>query len=197
MENLFTTVFLRCYFYPLANAVPKDLKLSILEYANGQKTDIKKWIIHVDRFLRNNGCKMIHNYNGSNFTYIKRKTSVTDGYVCGIIMGITGCFIAPGINHLSKSNNILNMLPDDMVDMIISGMERGQFNSELCYRSSGNMGFARFSLMYNGEEFEGCRHTGRCQFSGDKCRFIGFNFDLADPVVRELMMKWIEMELAV
>jgi hypothetical protein len=46
--------------------------------------------------------------------------------------------------------------------------------------------------------YEGCRHAGhRCQFSGKKCRFTGYSFDLSEPNVRNLITKWIEMELAV
>jgi len=198
LENLLCPVVLRGDFSPLANTVPQKYKPNISEYANAQQPEIKEWITNIETLLINNGCTIIHSIGGPPFTFVKRNTNITQGMVCIIYMGITGCFITTGVNHLSNPNSIISMLPNDMVDIIKSGSESGKFNIEQCNRRSGSMSFARFTFTHEGKEYEGCRHAGlRCQFSGVKCRFTGFRFDLSDPNVRELMTKWIEMELAV
>ena len=196
LENLFGPVFLRGDFYPLANAKPKKHIIHINEYASPQTPEIREWIKSIDNLLTNNGCTMV--VSDGKFQYTKRGKSVTYGMVCIIEMGITGCFITPGVNHLANPDSITRILPDDMADMLKSGEERAKFNPEQCNRRTGNMSFARFAFTHNGEEYEGCRHAGlRCQFSGVKCCFTGYNFDLSDPNVRELAATWIEMELEV
>ncbi|MDR0325712.1 MAG: hypothetical protein LBI19_06440 [Oscillospiraceae bacterium] len=194
LENLFRSVFLRGDFSPLANATPKKYNSKIEEYANAQLPEIREWIIMLDSFLTKNGCKLIQGMGGgSPFTYSKRNTTITQGLVCILNMEITGCFITPGVNHLANPNSIIRSLPDKLVNMVKSGEETERFSIGQCHR---RMGFARFSFTHNGKEYEGCRHAGlRCQFSGVKCRFTGFSFDLAEPDVRELMRRWIEMEL--
>lgn len=192
--NVFT-VLLQCDFYPLANMIAKKHVQHINEYANPQTPEMKEWIKDIDELLMKNGCTMVR--SDGCFQYTKRGKSVTYGMVCAISLNITGCFIIPGVNHLANPNSIINMLPDDMANMLKSGGERAKFYPEQCYRQSGNMGFARFTFTHNGEEFEGCRHAGlRCQFSGVKCQFAGYRYDLADPSVRELMKRWLELELA-
>ncbi len=190
------TVLNQCDFYPLANMKPKKHVQHINILANTQKPEIKEWIKNIDELLINNGCTMVR--SDGCFQYTKRGESVTYGLVCIIRIDITGCFITPGVNSLANRNSIIDMLPDEMANLIKSSGERGKFNPEQCYRKTGNMGFARYTFMHNGEEFEGCRHAGlRCQFSGAKCRFDGYRFDLSNLRVREMMRKWIELELAV
>jgi hypothetical protein len=199
MENLLGPVILRGDFQSLTGEKPKKYVFDIRDFANAQPPEIGEWLMNADTLLLNSGCTMIQGMGGGPpFTYAKRNTTVTKGMVCIIEADYTGCFVIPGVNHLANPDSIINMLPDDMVDTIKSGEERTKFNIEQCNRRSGNMGFARFAFTHNGNEFEGCRHAGlRCQFSGVKCRFTGFKFDLSNPNVRELMMKWIEMELTV
>ena len=199
LENLFFSILLRGDYSPLANITPKKVHLSIKEYACAHPLDIKEWIMDINELLINNGCKLVQGMGGGPpFTYTKRNIpTITKGMVCIIEMGVTGCYLIPGVNHLEKPNQIINMLPDYMVDMIKSGKERTKFNPEQCYRRSGNMKFARFAFTVKGEEFEGCRHAGlRCQYSGVKCRFTGYRYDLSDPDIRKWMWKWIEMELS-
>jgi hypothetical protein len=193
LENLFMSIFLRGDFYPLANVKPKKYMSNIEEYVNAQHPDIKKWVINLNLFLLNNDCTMIQGMGGgSPFTYIKKNTSVIQGLVCIIEMGLTGCFIRPGVNHLAKRNNIIDMLSDEMVNMIKSKENK----TNQCFRQTGNMGFARFTFTHNGNEYEGCRHAGlRCQFSGTKCRFTGFKFDLSKPSIRDMMMEWVKLEV--
>jgi hypothetical protein len=200
MENLFGPVFLRGDFSSLANASPKKHAIKIQEAVIAQRPEIREWVIGTDKLLTGNGCKITESGKGAEFIYTRRNAGVTYGMVCIIFMGITGCFITPGVNHLACTDSIIKLLPGKTADIIKSGMESEKFNAERCLRRSGNMPFARFSLIHAGMEYEGCRHAGlRCQFSGVKCRFTGsgFRFDLSDPDVRKLMTKWLEKELAV
>jgi hypothetical protein len=192
LENLFGSILRRGNFYPLANEKPKKVNINIREYANAQPPEIRKWLINADEFLINNGCKQIQGIaGGSPFTYVKRGKSVTYGMVCIIETGITGAYIIPGVNHLEHTKSIIDLLPDNLVSKLISGD-----GHEKCFRDKGNMGHARFSFMYKGKKYEGCRHAGlRCQFSGVKCRFSGYRFDLSEPRTRKLMTKWIENEI--
>ncbi len=194
LENLFAPLFLRGDFYSLQNATPKGHVIHINEYAQPQTPEIRQWVKQIDVLLIQNKCTMVRS-DGA-FQYIRRGKSVTHGMVCIIDMGITGCSIIPGVNHLANPNNILLTLPDDMANTLKSCGQDAAFDPEQCYRKTGNMGYARFAFTHNGEDFVGCRHAGlRCQFSGAKCGFTGYRFDLADPCVREWMKKWIELEL--
>jgi hypothetical protein len=197
LENLFRNIFLRGDFYPLANVKPKKYNSNIEEYVNTQHPDIIEWVIKMNSFLISKGCTMIQGMGGgSPFTYIKRNTNVIYGMVCIIEMGLTGCFIRPGINHLAKQDSIINKLPDEIVNIMKSKENKANFNTGKCFRNTGNMGFAGFKFTHKGIEYNGCRHAGlRCQYSGVKCKFTGFKFDLSDSNIRELMTEWIELEL--
>jgi hypothetical protein len=197
MENLLISVILRGDFQSLASTKPKKYEFDIKDFAGAQPPEIREWLLTLNELLLNKRCKMIQGMGGGPpFTYARRNTTVTEGMVCIIETDATGCFISPGVNHISNPNSIINMLPDNMVEMVKSGEETEKFDIEQCHRKSGNMSFARFSFTQNGKEYEGCRHAGhRCQYAGKKCRFTGFRFDLAEPTVRELMMKWVEMEV--
>ncbi len=192
LENMLCPVILRGDFNPLANAVPKRYRLSILEYVNAQTKEIQEWIAKAHALMTGNGCVDVG--SGVPFTYIKRNTSVSYGLVCSIEMGITGCFVSPGVNHLADDDSVTRLLPAHMADQMINC--EGEFPPDQCFRRSGSMPFARFSFTYKGKKYEGCRHAGfRCQYAGIKCPFTGFSFDLSDPEVREMTMRWIEKEL--
>jgi hypothetical protein len=196
IENLINSILLRGDFYSLANEKPKKVMLNIGEYANAQSQEIKEWIIKTNELILKNGGKLIQEMGGGpSYTYIKRGKTVSYGLICKIELFITGAFICPGVNHLENPGSIINLLPDNMAAMIKSGDDNTRFNPEQCIRG---WDFARFAFTHKGVEYEGCRHAGhRCQFSGKKCRFTGFSFDLSEPNVRNLITKWIEMELTV
>jgi len=191
--NIFNVIE-QCDFYPLANVKPKKRVVRINEYANLQTPEIGAWIMDIHRLLMNNNCTMVR--SDGNFQYAKRGKNVAYGMVCIIDIRITGCSIIPGVNHLECPESVVDLLSDGMVSMLKNGASISKFDVENCKRRFGNMAFARFTFAYKGEEFEGCRHAVLgCQFSGDRCRFNGYRFDLTDSIVRELTKKWIEMEL--
>ena len=73
LENLFGCILRRANFKPLANATPKKPLLDIREYANAQKPEIKKWILEVDTYLTDKGCKIVHGAGSGPFTYTKSR----------------------------------------------------------------------------------------------------------------------------
>lgn len=186
LENLFGAAFMRCDFYPLANAAPKKHCKHINEYVNAQSPEIRKWIREMDEFLTGSGCTVIDNL-GDEFIYSKRKIKSRIGMVCKIYMDITGCFITPGINHLKNPNNIVSMLPDEIVDLMKARTER---ECGWCAYSRRNPDFIQcrpgcpFKFTYKGEEYI-------------KCRYAEFKISLEHAENRELIRKWLEMELAV
>lgn len=76
MENMFSPVFLRCNFHPLANSVPKTCTNNIREYALAQQPEVQAWIADMDTWLMNHGCTMT-NTGSETFTYTRRGTSIT------------------------------------------------------------------------------------------------------------------------
>ena len=172
-------VLLECDFHSLANAAPKKHFRNVNEAANAQVPEIKKWIAETDAFLLNNGCKVSGSWE---ITYTKPKIKNRKGMVLKIWMDITGCFVCPGIGHLNNPNNIISMLPDDIADLLTAKAER-------------ECGWCAYSRK-NSQCKPGCpikfTHKGKAYI---KCRYSEFRIDLSEANNRELVSKWIEMEL--
>ena len=154
----------------------KDDKFN--ELVNLQPSDIKNWIISVDKLLTGGGCKVTVDNKG-NFTYTSKQSNKI---VCRITMGESGCSIRPNTNNATNSNNIAAVFPENMLDTMrnargCGGCAKKNPNFVQC----GHGGPYKFT--HNGENFEGCR-------------FVGFNFSLDNAAERNLLEKWIECELA-
>ena len=179
----FMTTFMRCDFYPLANVVPKAHAASASEFANSQPIEIRDWVVDIEKLLMENGCRIscffLSNTNGDgSFSYISQKGKKT---VCRIAMGITGCLIEIRGNHFVNENNILPELPEEMLSVV----------------KSGGCG----DCAANNPNFKSCRHGGPIKFiyNGEdleRCAFGGYVFELNDQKKRELLKKWLELELA-
>jgi len=199
MENLLNPVILHGDFQSLRSSKPVKYETDIRDFVNALQPEIKEWILNINTYLLNNGCKLIQGMGGGPpFTYVKKNMTVTFGTVCVIEADMTGCFVYPGFNHLGNPDSIVNSLPDYMFD-IMKGLDiSNRYEIEQCNRFSGDKEYARYTFIRNGKEYEGCRHAGlRCQYSGKKCRFTGYRFNFSDKIVRDLMMKWIAMELQI
>lgn len=180
----FTTAFMRGDFYPLANTVPKSHVVNIHEFVGSQGSEIRDWILSMDKLLTDGGCKTIGDIgnfaaNGS-FAYISRKDKRT---ICKIDLRISGCEVRPQGNHLANPDNILIELPEIMLDSMKSGKVCG-----ICAENDPN--------------FIHCKHGGPFKFTHDgvyyeRCRFDGFRFALNGAAEREVLKKWIELELVV
>ena len=180
----FTTTFMRGDFYPLANAEPKNHMASAAEFANSQSPEIRDWIIDLEKFLIDNGCKIVtfflSNTDGSgSFAYASRKSNKT---VCRIQMGISGSKIVLKGNHFANKNNILSELPENMLNVV-----RNVRGCGICKEKSP-------------DTFGYCRHGGAYKFKFDGndyecCVFEGYTFSLNNASERELIKKWIEYEI--
>jgi len=176
------SVFMRCDFYPLANLMPKDHTASAGEYANPQSPKIKDFIVSLEKYLTNNGCKIscfsLSNTNGDgSFSYISRKSKKT---VCSIAMGIRGCELSICGNHFSNETNILSELPENMLDLVKAGRGACGKMKEADFKCKHG---GHFIFKHNGETFE-------------ICKWGGFNFVLDDESDFELYRRWIDLELA-
>lgn len=179
----FTTALMRCDFYPLANTAPKPHTVNINEFVGSLPPEVRGWVADMDKLLTDGSCKVvgeIQNFTGSGaFTYTSRKSKKV---ICKIHIGISGCGVSPNANHLEKPNNIVAELTDDMLDNMKSGPGCG-------------------SCAKKDPTFVHCRHGGPFKFKHngqhfDRCRFYGFGFPMDSVQERDLLMKWIELELA-
>jgi len=180
----FMTTFMRGDYYPLANATPKAHTASASEFASSQSLEIRDWIIDIEKLLVNKGCKIscffLSNTNGDgSFSYISQKGKKT---VCRVAMGVTGSLVEIRGNHFINKQNILPELPENMLSVVKSGRcgrcAEGNPNFKSC-RHGGP-----FKFTYNGENLE-------------RCAFGGYVFKLNNSMERELIKRWIEMELDV
>jgi len=181
----YSTMLMRGDFYPLANEKPKLPNVNIAEYVNTQPLDIKEWVIDLDETL-SQYCKATGELRyflcDGVFTYTSRKTK---NVICKIYLRAKNSSVIPNANHFEKSNDILNQLTDTMINTMRNKHKNCGNCSELnkpyfikCPYGGGEP--YRFTL--NGEDFELCRHNG-------------FEFLLNNGAERNVLRKWIEMEL--
>jgi len=182
----YSSIIMRGDFYPLANAQPKPPIVNIIEYANTQPPEIREWIINLDELLIQS-CKVVgetqYSLCAGIFVYTSR---ITKQRICKIDLRAKNSFIIPSANHIKKSINILNDFSKNMLDI----MRRKNRNCKTC-SAINNPVFVkcpygkgephRFS--YKDEDFE-------------LCQFGGFEFSLSNADEREVIKKWIELELA-
>ena len=188
LENMVYPIFLRGSVYPLAHNASKKYIVKIEDFANSRPQEIKEWIMNLDAFLIQNGCTFSHNQGGNDiqFTYYKRKKENRRGMVCQLYMNISGSYIMPGVRYLENEHDISNILPDDMVNLIIAKAKR---ECGWCKRSRRNPPHIQcipgcpYSFIYKGEEYI-------------KCRYAEFEIPLDSAQNRDIVWKWIEAELA-
>jgi len=154
----------------------KDEKFN--ELINLQPPAIKDWIIWADKLLIGSGCKAAVDNKG-NFTYTSKNSKKI---VCRITISEAGSYIRPNTNNATGSSNIAAVLPENMLGVMRTARGCGG-----CAKKNPN--------------FVACNHGGPYQFAHDNekfesCRFVGFNFALDDAANRDLLAKWIEIELA-
>jgi hypothetical protein len=182
----YSTILMRGDFYPLGNADPKPPIVNIVEYVNTQPPELKKWVIELDELLVKS-CKVVGEVQyflcAGIFVYSSR---ITKQRVCKIDLRAKNSSVIPNVSHFENSSNILNEFTENMLDTMRSKNQNCRNCSKLnnpvfvkCPSGSGEP--HRFS--YKGEDFELCRH-------------YGFEFLLNNAEDREVLKKWIELELA-
>ncbi|MCL2522574.1 MAG: hypothetical protein FWE36_06925 [Erysipelotrichales bacterium] len=154
----------------------KDDKFN--ELISEQSEEIKRQIIKMNKLLIDGGCKVAVDNKG-NFTYTSKNSKKI---ICRITMNEKGSSIRPNTNNAKSLNNITAQLPESMLEVMRS--------------TRGCGGCAK-----KNPDFIECSHGGPFQFSHNEenfesCRFVGFNFNLNNIEICDLIAKWIEIELA-
>ena len=138
-----------------------------------QPPEVKDWILDMDKFLTDGGCKSSMDAKNT-FTYTSKKSKKM---VCKISIDPSGCTIRPNTN--------CGDLAIDFPEIMLAEM-RGGRGCGTCAEKNPDFVQCRhggpFELAYNGEKFQ-------------RCRYYGFNFSADNAIVREVLKKWIELEL--
>ena len=147
------------------------------ELINFHPPAVKDWLIEMDKLLMDSGCKAAVDSKG-NFTYTAKQTKKI---ICRITIKETGCLIRPNTSNVTSANSIAPKLPENMLNIMRStrgcgGCEKKNPNFIQC--SHGGP----YRLTYENEDFE-------------SCRYVGFNFEIEDASNRNVLKKWIELEL--
>lgn len=173
-------VFMRCDFYPLSNKKVKVSNLNFNLFLNPHPAEIKEWIIGMDKFLIDNNCKLSSEINNFNLNIILTYTSrTTNKDICKISMGIEGCKAFVYGRHFANEDNILPHLTDSMLDILTDGRH------ECTGCATKRPDLVEHNIRYTLNEK-----------SYRRCRGKGFGFPLNKAEVREIIDKWIVMELA-
>ena len=117
---------------------------------------------------------------GAYFIYTLRKSKQK---ICKIEMGVAGCTVQLWGNHLAFADHILADISESMKHILINGRACG-------------------ACAANDPHFIHCNHGGAYKYTIDgkhyeRCRFDNFCFRIEDDKEREVLKKWIEMELSV
>ena len=181
----YSTIIMRGDFYPLANVEPKPPTVNIADYANTQPSEIKEWVVNLDKLLVQT-CKTVgrsqYSLCGGVFEYTSRETK---NLVCKVNLLARNCTIIPNANHFEDSSNILVELTESMFNTMRSRNKACraclEINNPVFVKCMSGGEPHRFS--HGGEDFE-------------LCRYAGFEFTLNNSKEREVLRKWIEIELA-
>ena len=184
----FTTAFMRGDFYPLANHKPQAQAVYFKQYVNTQPPEITQWLSNINKLMIDNNCRVngetINFGCGAYFIYTSRKSKQK---ICKIEMGVAGCTIQLWGNHFAITGDILAGIPE--VASMPASMKSIVKNGRSCGACASN-----------DLNFSHCKHGGAYKYTIDgkhyeRCRFDNFRFQIDDAKERELLEKWIKMEL--
>lgn len=171
--------FMRCDFYPLANKSARVKELNFNLFLNPHPQEIREWIISMDNFLTTNGCSVtseINNFNSNLIlTYTSRRTKEK---ICKISMGIEGCKVFPFGGHFACEDNIIKYLPENM----LTPLTDGKHECTGCATKRPDLVEHNIRYTINGKSYR-------------RCHGQGFGFTLEKTEERELVEKWIMMEI--
>ena len=169
-------VFMLGDFRPLANLQPKPRVVTLKGLVGGQAPEVKKWVLDIDEFLTEAGCKQTT--DGTSFTYTLKGGKKQ---ICKIYLDITGASIRPNTSHFANGKQDYKFTGDMLKHM------RGRRACGICAEKDPN--------------FVHCSHGGPYRLTHDdelfeSCRYDGFTFPLGGAKEREILRKWVEAELA-
>ena len=182
----YSTILMRGDFYPLANTTPKPPIVNINEYANTQPPEIKEWVVGLDELLTQS-CKVTGEVRyflcDGIFTYTSRKTKKV---ICKIDLRAKNSSATPNVNHFESSNDILNHFTEFMLDTMRRNHKHCGNCSKLNIPDFVKCPYGKgepYRLSCKGEDFELCQH-------------YGFEFSIDNAEERDVLRKWIELELS-
>lgn len=168
---LIQSAFMRGDFYPLADTASKKQAVKLGDYIHSLSPEKRDWIVDLDKFLLENGCRIGGEIkDAAVFTYTSRKTKK---WVCMLEFRQKG-FVVKLNCHTAKSlDSVAKTLPDSVLTVL---------RHDGC-GCGGACPFGPFRISHGGEEFV-------------SCRFEGFPFSLENAEERDVLKKWIELEIA-
>jgi hypothetical protein len=162
------SAFMRCDFYPLESETSKKQAFRLGDYLHALPPEKRDWVQRLDAFLLENGCRV--SGDDAVFTYTSRKSKK---WVCILEFRQTGFKIKINCNSAKKLDGAAPELP---------GCTLASLRSDGC-GCGGACPSGPFRISHGGEEFV-------------SCRYVGFKFPLDDAGEREVVKKWITLELA-
>jgi len=182
----YSTMLMRGDFYPLANTTLKPPIVNLVEYANTQPPDIKEWVICLDKLLAQS-CKVTGEVRyflcDGIFTYTSRKTKKV---ICKIDLRAKKSSATPNVNHFENSNDILNHFTEFMLDTMKSK-----------HKNCGNCSKLNTPVFVKCPYGKGEPHRLSCKSEDfELCQHYGFEFSIDNEKERNVLRKWIELELA-
>ena len=117
--------FMRCDFYPLASMKPMIQRVNIREFINSLPPETREWILKMDSFLTENGCKTDSNLNrfrgNCTFTYTSKKLKQV---VCKFQIGISGCEVKVVLAHRQDLEKVLLAQSEDVRSEYLSKLNK-------------------------------------------------------------------------
>jgi hypothetical protein len=157
----------------------EDVYRYFSQFLEPHPSDIKEWVAGIDKLLCGNGCKIDakikESENSAVFTYTFRKNNKR---VCRIHMGADGCSAAPYGHHFAYGSSILAELPEGMLDRMSYAHQCSG-----CATKRPDLVTHSFRYTHKGKPYNVCQHEG-------------FKFSLDKAEERDLLEKWLGLELA-
>jgi len=169
--------FMRCDFYPLASETPLERDMIMANFVDTQPHDIKEWLLDLDKLLTDNDCYTdAEIWDYATVTYTSRKTKQM---ICRVDMKISGSTITPNTRNAKCLDEITPKLSDAFLSAL---KEDGCACGRGCKKGP-------YRISHNGEEYLSCNNPPH--------KLSGFNIPLGNAEDREVIRKWIELEVGV
>ena len=167
--------FMRCNFYPLARETPIDYHMQMADFADTQPPEIKDWLMNLDKLLIENGCHIEASvWEYASISYMSKKQMI-----CRIDMTLSGCKITPNTRKVKSLDEITTVLSESFIKALEEdGCECGRNCKKGAYKT-----------VFNGKEYASCHNPPH--------KSGGFILPLDDANDREVIRKWIELEMGV
>ena len=167
--------FMRCNFYPLASETPINYHMQMIDFADTQPPEIKDWLMDLDKLLIENGCHI----DASIWEYASISYMAGKQMVCSVEMMLSGCKIIPNTRKAKSLDKIAPALSKKFIEALEEdGCE--------CGRNCKN---GAYKIAIDGKEYVSCHNPPH--------KPGGFIISLDDAKDRNVVRRWIELEMGV